>query len=340
MESSDRIRIGVICGCKDNEEFGWLYSYLCFSYNYGRKIHSSQMFFTFRKEKSRVIEDGTLVAFISLNDAKGYAVNVIELKELPFFYADSEDKEKIKQAIQDKRPYWEIHYPWRFDYCCINFPYKHNKYQETDIVYKVLHGKDEEIFQILYALNCSEFKYLTLEEISDKLLSIDNYVNSFSLENILTTYECGKSGYFQCRPGRDDSFNITYFKKILTEDEYIKSIIPLCEEKDSYACVGRGLDDDDYYIIDQEETEEGRRLARMSYTKNKHKAYLINSFFENYINSKTEYENLLNQLKGLKLSDRFRYDNFGYGNYSMEMLKEKIITINAKALEEYRNLRE
>lgn len=339
MESSDRIRIGVICGCKENEDFGWLYSYLCFAYDYGRKIHSSQMFFTFKKEKSQVIEDGTLVAFISLNDSLGHAVNIIELKELPFFYADSTDDDNIKQSINQVRPYWEIHYRWRFDYCCINFPYRRNKYQKADIAYKVLHGKDEELFNLLYALKLSNFKYLSLEEISAELLSIDTYVNSFSLENVLTTYECGKSGYFQCRPGRDDSFNITYFKRIKTEDAYIRSIIPLCEEKDSYACVGRGVDDDDYYIINQDETEEGRRLARIAYKKNNHKAYLINSFFEEYINSKSEYENLLKRLKNLRLSDRYRYDNFGYGNYTLDMLSKKIAVINAKALEEYRNLR-
>ncbi len=339
MESSDRIRIGVICGCKDNEDFGWLYSYFCFAYDYGRKIHSTQMFFTFKKEKNRVIDDGTLVAFISLNDSLGHAVNIIDLKELPFFYADSSDNDNIKQSIKDKHPYWEIHYRWRFDYCCINFPYKRNKYEEANIVYKVLHGKDNEIFKLLYALKLSEFKYLTLEEISDNLLSIDNYVNSFSLEDVLKTYECGESGYFQCRPGRDDSFNITHFKTIRTEDVYIRSIIPLCEEKDSYACVGRGVDDDDYYIINKDETEEGCRLARITYTKNKHKAYLIKNFFEEYLTSKAEYENILMRINNLKLTDRFRYDNFGYGNYTIDMLSKKIIAINAKALEEYRNLR-
>ena len=108
-----------------------------------------------------------------------------------------------------------------------------------------------------------------------------------------------------------------------TEDAYIRSIIPLCEEKDSYACVGRGVDDDDYYIINQDETEEGRRLARIAYKKNNHKAYLINSFFEEYINSKSEYENLLKRLKNLRLSDRYRYDNFGYGNYVKQSLAWK-----------------
>jgi len=337
MKSSEKIRIGVICQCNANKNFGWMYSYLCYPYDYGRKIHSSQMFFTFKKKNDFILQEGTLVAFISLDDAKGYAVNVIELKELPFYYSESSDDEKIKLSILNMNPFWKISYRWRFDYCCINFPCKSNKLNETQMAYKVLHGKDKEIFMLLYQLHTSSFKTLTLEEIYSKVHSIYCYVNSFSLEHVLDTYKCGESGHFQCRPGRDDSFNITHFKSINTDDNYIRSIIPLAKEEESYACVGRS--DEDYYILNEEDIEKGRCIARKSYTKEKHIAYLLNSFFEEYHNKKNKYESILENIKKLKLSDSFRYENFGYGNYTQEMLSEKFKHINQKVLEEYKILR-
>lgn len=337
MERSEKIRIGVICECKANEIFGWMYSYLCYAYDYGRRIHSSKMFFTFKKKVDFTLQEGTLVAFISLNDTKGYAVNIIELKELPFYYSESSDDVKINLSIINKTPFWKIHYRWRFDYCCMYFPYKSNKSKDTKMVYKVLHGKDEEIFMLLYHLHTSNFKKLTSEEIYSKVQSIYCYVRSFSLEEVLNSYKCGESGYFQCRPGRDDSFIITYFKSIDTDDNYIRSIIPLVKEEESYACVGRS--DDDYCILNEDDIEIGRSIARKSYTKEKHLAYLLNAFFEEYYNSKYKYENILESIRKLKLSNSFRYENFGYGNYTQDKLSEKFMHINHKVLGEYKNLR-
>lgn len=338
MESSDRIRIGIICECKEGEDYGWLYSYYGYSSIYGEKPLSIKLFYLFRKSKTCVARNGTVVAFVSLNDECGHAVNITNITEIPFLYAESNEDEK-KYRKENILPYWEIHYPWRFDYCCLVYPYKKYKEQSLGLYYSVLSGKDLEIFMLLYSIHKLDFKYLSLDAIANDIEGIKSYVETFSLEDVLDTYKCGESGYFQYRPGRDDSFITTKYKEINTDDEFITSLIPLCKEIDSYACVGRGIDDNDYDTINKEDTEEGKRIVRDNYSKGSHLAYLISAYFEKYYGSKNKYENLLLELEEYKLSDRFRFDYFGYGNFSYEFLSDRIKTLNARALKIFEGYR-
>lgn len=337
MSSSERIKIGIICECDGGSEFGWLYSFYGYSTILGEKPYSAKLFYSFKKSANHSLKKGTIVAFISLNDILGYAVNVMEIKELPFLYAESNEDE-IQYRKKNVLPYWEIHYQWRFDYCCLFFPYKKNKSQPAELQYKILYGKELEIFKLLYALNESSFKPLSLNAITNHIQEIKDYISGFSLENILETYICGESGYFQCRPGRDDSYNTTVYKTIESNDEYIKSIIPLGKESDSTACVGRGIDDEDYDKINVAETETGKQIARAEYTKEKHIAFLVNAFFEKYYSEKLKYEDLISDLKELGLSDRFRYDKFGYGELSYERVTDTIKVINSKVLDTFNAL--
>ncbi|MDE7414322.1 MAG: hypothetical protein K2N05_11145 [Muribaculaceae bacterium] len=325
MDSCDKIRLGIICECKERSDFGWLYS-----------EDSVRLYFTFKKSADYILEDGTPVAFISLNDPLGYAVSIIPLDELPFLYAESSngiEKERRKCKVL---PYWEIHYPWRFDYCCINFPYKKSREHSLELFYKVLKGKEEALFMVLYSLHKSSFKYLSIEDLSKEIQRINDYVTSFSLENILASYRCGNSGYFQSRPGRDDHFHITEYKEIDTDDEYIRSLIPLGVKRDYYACVGRSKDDNDYDKIDDDLINSGKEIARKLYSKENHYAFLITNFFERYFDEKNNYENLLNELNDYKLSNRLRWDKFGYGNLEYENLCERIKQLNTKSLEVFK----
>lgn len=324
MDRCDKIRLGIICECKERLDFGWLYS-----------EDSVRLYFTFKKPTDYTLQDGTPVAFISLNDSLGHAVSIIPLEELPFLYAESSDEKEIELRKLKVLPYWEIHYPWRFDYCCINFPYKKSRKHNLELFYKVLGGKEKALFMVLYSIHKSSFKCLSIEELSKEIQRINDYVASFSLENTLASYKCGNSGYFQGRPGRDDHFHITEYKEIDTEDEYIRSLIPLGVKMDYYACVGRGIDDNDYDNIDENLINRGKDIARKLYSKENHYAFLITNFFERYFDEKHNYENLLNKLNGYKLSDRIRWDNFGYGNLEYENLCERINHLNTKSLEAY-----
>ena len=97
---------------------------------------------------------------------------------------------------------------------------------------------------------------------------------------IAKTYKVSKRGYFQYRPGRDDSFNMTTERTIETDDEYIRSLFHLGIEKDSYACVGRGSEEENYEEIDFEEIKENIDIARDNYSKEKHITYYLSKYFE------------------------------------------------------------
>lgn len=285
MEISNRIRVGIICECNKGSDFGWLYSYYgCLSIC-GEKPLSVKLFYIFKKAHNYSANNGTVVAFISIDDLCGHAVNVTEINEIPFLYAESDDD--VKQYRKNNLlPYWEIHYPWRFDYCCLVYPDKINNSELKELYYTIPYGKDLEIFMLLYSIHKLNFQYLTLEKIALDLAEIKNYVKLFSIEQVLETYRSGESGYFQSRPGRDDSFITTAYKEIDINDEFIRSMLPLGEEIDSYPCVGRGLDDNDYNTINIEETEAGKKIVREKYSKELHLTYLISLYYEKYHTSK------------------------------------------------------
>lgn len=343
MNDSDRIRIGIICQCRKGYDYGWMYSYLCYSYDSGdsqRKYNSIRLFFIFKKQTDYVLTDGTLVAFESVDDENGYAENVTELNRLPFLNSETgiESDDKLIEDYNDKNlPYWEICYKSRNknpDYYCIIYPIKNRLTNKYELAYNVLIDKEEEIFNLIYSIHKIGFKRMSLEEITQKIISIREYVNSFSLDDVLNTYECNESGYLQYRPGRDDHFFYSTSKTIDTDDEYIKNIIPLGVESDYCSCVGR--DQDDYSRTNEYETEYGKKIAYSNYSKEKHYAFLISSFFEKYYTSKKEHEMLILKLKELKLDTYFMSHHFWYIEYTEENYQKYFKSLNTKALKEYK----
>lgn len=132
---------------------------------------------------------------------------------------------------------------------------------------------------------CYYLKHKSLEEkhivdLLSKYNEITNQVNNCNFDMIAKTYKVSKRGYFQYRPGRDDSFNMTTERTIETDDEYIRSLFHLGIEKDSYACVGRGSEEENYEEIDFEEIKENIDIARDNYSKEKHITYYLSKYFE------------------------------------------------------------
>lgn len=218
IKRSDNIRLGIICECEEGANFGWLYSYLCYYYKTDQsesKVNSIRLFFTFKKKTDFVLSDGTPVAFVSIDDINGYAENIMELNNLPFLDSETgkESDDQIIDEYNHKRlPYWEICYKSKSsnpDYYCLIYPVNDRVTHESKLAYSVLVGKEKDLFKLIYSLHKIAYKYLSLDEMTQKLVSIKKYVDSFSIEEVLKTYQCYEWGYLQYRPGRDDHTSVS-----------------------------------------------------------------------------------------------------------------------------------
>lgn len=174
--------------------------------------------------------------------------------------------------------------------------------------------------------------YPSLEEITVTITKYKKYVRYFNSEKIISTYKVVKDGWFQCRPGRDDHFNITITRTIDSSDPYIKSLVPLNEDKDYYACVGRGAGDDDYTILLEGEMKENINKARENYSKDKHLAFLIDKYYKDIFQRKEKHDKILYDRERYlllddvrKLIDRIPYHKRDDYSFVVEYLNKNII---------------
>lgn len=138
------------------------------------------------------------------------------------------------------------------------------------------------------------------EEILDLAKVLDTlrkYVDDIDFTAIADTYKCGKFGSFQRRVGRDDHYFFGTYKSIASDDEYIRSLFPLSYECDYYSCNGRGDDEVDYDIVDEEETETNKQAAISAYSKENHYAYLVYYYFQSHFNGEVSDKYLINILQ-------------------------------------------
>lgn len=174
--------------------------------------------------------------------------------------------------------------------------------------------------------------YPSLEEITATISKYKKYVRYFNFEKIISTYKVVKDGWFQCRPGRDDSFNITVTRTIDSSDPYVKSLVPLNEDEDSYACVGRGAGYDDYTILLEGEMKENINNARENYSKDKHLAFLIDKYYKDIFQRKETHDKILYDRERYlllddvrKLIDRIPYHKRDDYSFVVEYLNKNII---------------
>ena len=332
MKNSESIRIGFIRNCMEGKDYGVLASYLCYSRLNGTRTNAVILYYTFKKNITLELTAGTIVCFISINDQLGQASQVIPITKLPFLSMNTNQQE-IEIHNHRLLPYWAISDKSKTPtQCSLCMPLKKRKNSQLSMHSKQLIGKDLEVFLIIYALSNSTVSQLSLEDHSRNIKKWKEYVDEFNLEEVLSTYKCGREGHFQYRPGRDDSFNITYFKTIDTDDMFIRSLIPLGIEHDYYACVGKGIGDEDYYRLDEEDMSHGKQLVRENYTKEKHLAFMITSELENYYMALFEYQQLLQKLNSIRSETSIH--SFSISSYSSVV--NECEYNNTKALEQYK----
>lgn len=144
----------------------------------------------------------------------------------------------------------------------------------------------------LYLIGTSSF----FEYVSNELEKIKEYIMNFSLNDNLNLYFAGTEGYFKDYPGRDDSFFIIKYWYSFCKDSYLNQLTNLHEEMNYYNCQGRGKDEEDYDVINQEETDQMRKEIKEKYNRDEHYSFLINKLLSDVPSLKERWEYAIHAL--------------------------------------------
>lgn len=322
-----RLRLGTIIQCNKGDSFGIIYAYL---YYRGRK---SRIFY-FKKKKNVSFDKHLAVSFLLISSTydKPESYEVIEVTPLEKY--GIYDFGEQKNHNEKKRSDGIYHYDEEWDVMCEGKPYIELSDCSIHAYYPLIDKKEQTIIYHDYSvysrgkrtndiLSCFIGMYdlkqystePTFEFVSSKFEEIKLYIENFKLSRNLHFFVAGQSGEFVNYPGRDDSFFITKYRRTSTKDSYLKQLVELYERTDYYNCNGRN--DDDYDIIDKEETHLLRNEVKQKYDKNAHYMFLINEFItsikqqrEQYLLFADDIQNLI-EVDDYPLFDK-KYDKNAY----------------------------
>lgn len=305
---NSRLGIGYILQCNKGDKFGVIYGYR----NHDRLHYREKTWlYFFKKNSNSHIDRLTPVTF--LQSSSGYeeeelyeVTNITRLHSyIVIDHNDSKPRGKERKR-EDGIYHYDNEWGRIWNQMCSGSPYI-TLYPGYSAYYPVINHKKKTIVFHNYTVITSNKKSSILpcltglydlreyskepsfDYVSKKLDSLKNYMIGFNLSKELRKFCAGKSGYFQSRPGRDDHFNITEYWTTTSKDSYLKTLTDLHEEKDYYPCCGRGIGDDDYDRIDDNETQKMRLEIKQKYDKNAHYMFLLNEFFSNLKEKRDKY---------------------------------------------------
>lgn len=303
-QSESRLGIGYILQCNKGDYFGVIYGYR----NHGRSHYREKTWlYFFKKNINTHINRLTPVTFLQSSsgwekDETHEVTNITKLHS--YIIIDNNDtKTRGKEKKRDDGIY---RYDNEWKLMCSGTPYI-SEHPGFSANYPIVDTKSKTIVFHEYTIFSYNYNYSILsciiglhnlreyskepsfDYVSKKLDSIKNYISSFSLSKELKKFCAGESGYFQSRPGRDDHFNFTKYWKTTSNDSYMKTLTNLHVEVDYYTCCGRGVGDNDYDIIDENETRNMRKEIKQKYDKDAHYMFLLDEFFSNLKEKRVEY---------------------------------------------------
>lgn len=300
-----RLGIGYILQCTKGDTFGIVYGYRDHGRNYYRE--KTWLYF-FKKPKSLFLEQFTEVSYIKsssgFNKSEEFQVtNILPLTHYKIIDSSNKSllgKEKKRNdgiyhfdlewnLMNEGVPYM---YLWDFSihvyYPIIDKSKKNIFYQDYSVYTRNKRANIISCFIGMYDL-CLYSTEPKFEYVSSKLEAIKKYIEKFDLIADTRKFVAGESGYFQSRPGRDDHFNTTKYWRSSSNDSYTRSLVNLHEENDYYVCCGRGIGDEDYDMVDSEETKKMRLELKNKYDKNAHYLFLLNEFFTELKEQRKQY---------------------------------------------------
>lgn len=182
----------------------------------------------------------------------------------------------------------------------------------TQIVYK----------QYIYIKSNCEKQNVAPHILARKIEEITEYVDSLNIQDILNTYIVGSWGMYKRIPGKDNYYCYGSYKRIDTDDQYIRSLLPLEDNTDYYNTDIQGDEEQDFQKSDEQEANKNRDIAKQKYSKADHIAYYINEFYD-------EIKQLSLGIRQKKILLKYIfYTPIGVCNFSMQEYKQHIKEYN------------
>lgn len=319
------LHVGLIVQCRENDDFGVVLGCVNSKAVWNKSAYGVPVLYYFSKDAKKKIPSLTPVSFFT---RKSQAYEAFYVKSLysykvcdrdgdttlrsdGYYYTDS-----VWNAMNSKDYYIAHSYHGGNTlYVPILQMSSRLRYYKGERIFTILPSDLENsivCFDVLMSaeenclVNCflqllelGNVTYPSVEEIAQKLKEISDKVETFDIVSILDTYEVGSSGYYQCRPGRDDHFHMLQYCRLGKGDAYIKSLLPIKEESTYYSCYGRGADEQDYQIVDIDATNKYKARALSMYSKDMHIAYLLKDFFMDKVERVRSHDALIQKMKDI-----------------------------------------
>lgn len=297
-KSNRRFHIGVICRCISGENIGIIHGVKRHPYNGVKEIYE-QKYFYFRKDINYELPLHSIVFYCSWDyddfDAEAEYVSPYESIRMKvdtrstyrpynsFHGGGAYHNDECWNHIISGIPYMDVN-----PYCLVYPVIEEERFGEGQYCYLIttVFSSLEEYF-IRCCVEIESCKYDYQEHNYDNLSAFIektvSYINNLDIDNIISEYSIVREESLCRRPGKDDHYFIYKSSYLNSEDEYLKSLLPVKRDLIDYDLDWSSASDEDnsgiYYL--QEETECVRNNAKAIYSKERHLAFLIDKFLKN-----------------------------------------------------------
>ena len=309
--------------------------------------------FLFRKRKTLKFEKLSFVTYVKDANKPNIAFHVKTLSSYDFVNGDTGRKEKFNGIYWDEAALKHIlanqNYIEVGTVDCIYFSIGDKDNESIEFIKSIIQGEEHFLFRMYRHLKKLDYDgFPSIKQVTSKIESLKKYVEEFDLCKALSSYVVGEEAHFtHGAPGKDDMYSRTKYKRIDTDDLYIRSIVPLQEDFDYYSCVGRGKDEIDYNTINKDLTQRYKATAIRKYSKLNHFSFLLHDFYMNYFNKLNTYNEIWRRIKNLlqyenimdyveKASQRITYNNYNKEQSVNKYFYEKYDKIVCDINNEYR----
>lgn len=149
---------------------------------------------------------------------------------------------------------------------------------------------------------------IDISRLANKIVEIENYIDSINLDAILSTYEVASWGFYKREVGKDNFYCYGNYKRIDSDDNYIRSLLPLEEKSDYYNKDIQTDEEQDFTNYDNLEAERNIKLAKHKYSKKEHLAFLLNEYYSERQETKVSliiYKIVFRELFSLSMVDSY-----------------------------------
>lgn len=271
-----QIELGLILQCRDNGKYAPEYFGVLIGF-FGDKLYY------FDKDADFNLLQYNLVSFIVDDKDPNKALYVTDIDKYEFvshennsfkrpdgFYCDPEEWKAMIRGI----PFIGM----SSHLCCLYFPARQG---HTDLYYeKVLNNTYINAINLHhYSKALSFIPNLEVCDIKNKIRGLKQYIEGLDYKSQIDTYRVIEDGYLQRRVGRDDHFNMTTTRTVDTNDSYIKSLLPIGEDKSYYALNSY---EENYNYINEEATKAEKEAALEKYNREEHLAFLLKEYIDGH----------------------------------------------------------